>query len=85
MKKEYEVRLYRPGDEEEIVELLQLVFDEWPDLDLKCSPLEHWRWKFEDNPLKMNSIAVGESNNRIIGFLHGIYRRIKIGKKAYYS
>lgn len=85
MSKDHIVRPYQPGDEESIVKLLELVFGGWPHFDLKCTPLEHWKWKFGDNPLKMNTIVVGISNNRIIGCMHYIYQRIKIGKKSLLS
>jgi hypothetical protein len=35
---DFEVRFYRPGDEDQIVPLLQLAFNEWNNLDF-------WRWK----------------------------------------
>jgi len=37
LNKGYAVRLYHPGDELEIVPLLQLAFDGWPHLDKECS------------------------------------------------
>ena len=83
MKEECEVRPYRPGDEEEIVELLELVFNGWPHKDLDCSPLDYWRWKFEDNPLKKRFITVAEKDDKIIGCLHVIPLRIKIGSKVF--
>jgi hypothetical protein len=85
LKKGYEVRAFQPGDEEEIVKLLKLVFDGWPNFDLICSPLEHWRWKYQDNPLGMNRIAVGVSNNIMIGCDHSLPLRIKIGNRVYLS
>jgi hypothetical protein len=78
----YVVRAYRQGDEEGIVELLELAFDGWPKFDLLCGPLEHWRWKYQDNPLRMNQIVVGVSNNRIVGCLHYPSLRIKIGNRV---
>lgn len=81
LEKEYEVRPFQPGDEEGIVELLELVFDRWPNFDLVCSPLEHWRWKYQDNPFGMNQIVVGVSDHRIVGCLHSFSLRIKIGNK----
>jgi len=79
---DYLVRIYHPGDGEEIVQLLELVFDGWPQFDLDCTPLEHWRWKYEDNPLKMTAISVGISHNQVIGCSHGFYVRVKIGDKV---
>jgi len=82
LKKEYEVRPYQPGDEEQIVELLELVFDGWPHLNLNCSPLDHWLWKYRENPLKNTQMFVGERNNRIIGTSFSVLRRIKIGNRG---
>ena len=83
MKKEYFVRPYRPGDEKEIVQLLQLVFNGWPHFDIKCSPLDHWKWKFKDNPLKSSIICVAISNGEIIGCSHKITTRLKIGNSVF--
>lgn len=78
---EYKVEKYQPGDEENIVELLQLVFNGWPHFDLPCTPLEHWKWKFVDNPLSRLMIvkAVRKSDNKIIGCYHGVDLNVKIG------
>jgi len=81
-KKEYEVRAFRAGDEEAIVELLELVFDGWPKFDLLCTPHAYWMWKYQNNPLRMNQIVVGVSDNRIIACLHSFSLRIKIGNKV---
>ena len=76
------VRLYVQGDEEAIVQLLQRAFKGWPHLDLQCTPLDHWRWKYQDNPLKKKSIVVAESGGKIIGCSHGFYLKIKVGRGA---
>jgi len=80
---DYSVRQYQPGDEEGIVQLLELVFDGWPHFDLGCTPLEHWRWKYLENPLKMNAIAVALNNENIIGCIHGYYLRMKVGNELF--
>ena len=72
---EYEVRTYCQGDEEQIVPLLQLVFNGWETLDF-------WRWKYLDNPFKKSIITVGVDNTRIIGVIGSIFQRIKIGNKV---
>ena len=79
MNKGYAVRLYHPGDELEIVPLLQLAFDGWPHLDKGCSSLDHWRWKYRDNPIELVCITVAISRKRIIGCQHSVQKRIKIG------
>jgi hypothetical protein len=82
LKRKYDVRAFQPGDEEVIVKLLELVFDGWPKFDLLGSSLEYWRWKYLNNPFRMNQIAVGASDNRIVGCLHSFSLRIKIGNKV---
>ena len=62
-----QVRPYREGDEEGIVKLLDQAFNGWPRFDLHCSPLDHWRWKYQDGPIKMDTTTVAVINDRIIG------------------
>jgi len=85
LEKEVEVRPFQPGEEEAIVELLELVFDGWPKFDLLCSPLEHWRWKYQTNPLRMSQIAVGVSDHIMIGCNHSLLSRIKVGNRVFLS
>jgi hypothetical protein len=81
VSKEVTIRPYTNGDEKEIVELLQTVFKGWPHFDLSCSPLDHWTWKYEDNPLKTKAIAVAELDGKIIGCSHGYLLNIRLGNK----
>ncbi len=75
------IRPYQPGDEEDIIKLLEKVFKGWPLYDIPCSPLDHWRWKYIDNPLK-NYTTVALDKERIIGCDHTIPQKIKIGDKV---
>ena len=79
------VRPYRPGDEVEIVDLLQLVFDGWPKFDLRCSPLDHWKWKYLDNPSHKSVICVASSDEEIIGVNHQLPVQIKVGDEVILS
>ena len=81
MSKEVIIRPYINGDETDIVELLQTVFKGWPHFDLPCSPLDHWIWKYEDNPQKAKAIAVAEVEEKIIGCSHGYLLNIRLGNK----
>jgi len=78
-------RSFCPGDEEKIVELLEIVFGDWPGLCLNCSPLDHWRWKYLDNPVGQSQIAVCLKNDEIIGCAHLIPLKLKIGDEVYSS
>ena len=75
------IRKYREGDEENIVNLLQLVFKDWPTLDISCSPLEYWRWKHQTGTNK-NFVTVAEHENQIIGCHHAIEVTIQVNNKA---
>jgi len=73
-------RLYIQGDEEVIVQLLQRGFKGWPHLDLPCTPLDHWRWKYQENPLKKNVVVIAENGGKVVGCTHGFYLKIKVGE-----
>ncbi len=75
------IRSYQAGDEEEIVELLDLVFGGWPKLDLSCDSINHWKWKYLDNPSENVIVNVAESGNRIVGVDHSIPLKVKLGNK----
>ena len=81
--KSFSVRPFRKGDEEEIVQLLQRVFDGWPRFDLGCSPVEHWRWKYIDNPLRGNVVTLAESGGEIIGVRHSLLKEILVNNSPF--
>ena len=60
------------GDENGIVALLQLAFKKWPFFDLKCSSLDHWKWRYLNNPINFQNIACALNNGNIIGVNHDI-------------
>ena len=45
--------------------------------------MEHWMWKYLENPLKRNNITVGEFEDKIIACDHGLYTLIKVGKETF--
>jgi hypothetical protein len=57
----FSAQLFQKGDEEEIVTLLSTIFNGWPRFDLNCSPVEHWIWKYVENPTKMNKVVVARA------------------------
>lgn len=75
----YNVRFYQPGDEEHIVHLLKEVWNDWPQFDLQCASINHWRWKYQ-NSLKEKMITLAELEGNLIGCLHTFTSRIKVGK-----
>lgn len=77
-----EYRLYQKGDEKEIVDLLTQAFNGWPKIDLPVSSVEHWKWKFMDNPYG-SLVALSNDNNHIVGCQHILFKKIKVGNNEY--
>jgi len=74
-------RPYERSDGEQIVELLDIVFNGWPNHDLGCTPLEHWTWK--NGGGKNTSLgAVCVHNERIVGSLQSIPRSMRMGEAS---
>ncbi len=73
----FKAHLYHEGDEQEIVDLLSLIFHDWPHFDLNCSSLEHWIWKYVDNSTKISKVVVAKENGKIVGCHHSGYVNIK--------
>jgi GNAT superfamily N-acetyltransferase len=80
LSKDSDVRPYVDGDEKELVKLLQFVFRGWPHLNLDCTDLEHWTWKYRDNPHEPSVIVVACEDDRIVGVNHSMAMKIKIGE-----
>ena len=77
---DYSARWYRAGDEGDIVDLLVSCLEGWPKFDLSCSPLDHWRWKYQHS-LNPYNLVVAESGDKIIGCLHAINTLIRAGDR----
>ncbi len=78
MSQEIKIRIYREGDEVGIVEILKRCFPVWAN---QKNPIEYWRWKFLDTPLK-SIIVIAEDNNKIVGVGHRITFNLKIGENV---
>lgn len=74
-------RPYQKGDEESIVALLTKVFNGWPNYSIRCSPTDHWRWKYLNNPLKKSFISLALIGDEIIGVNHSFPIKVKIGEE----
>lgn len=78
----FESRLYLPGDEEQIVPLLKAAFNGWPFFDLTCLPIDHWRWRYLDNPQHSNNLVEILDKDRIVACGHNVLHDVIInGKK----
>lgn len=71
-------RPYEKGDEKEIVNVLNQSFGLWPNFSISCSSLEHWIWKYLENPLNKHYTVVSLVNGRIIGANHAYPLRLQI-------
>jgi hypothetical protein len=78
MSVKYSTRGYQKGDEKQIVDCLEDAFKGWPKFDLKCTPLEHWEWKYQENYVNKKIIVVSEIDGKIIGVNHVAPQRVKV-------
>jgi len=62
MSDDFELRAFRPGDEHKLLALHNAVF---PDAEHGVSErsLEHWNWKFRDNPVGEPHIVVADAGS----------------------
>lgn len=70
------IRSYRPGDEAGILELFQRVFG------VKRT-IEHWRWKFQENPAGRQIILAVTNNGEIIAQHAGLPVRVAMGEQIF--
>ena len=78
-------RLYEEEDEYNIVNLLTTVFGRWPSYDINCDAVDHWRWKYLENPVRPGFISLCLDGDNIVGCFHSVPMRIKIGLNIYNS
>lgn len=78
---EFETRSYQQGDEKQLVPLLQESFSGWPFFDLTCSPLDHWRWRYLDNPQHSNLIVEILHGDIIIAVNHNLLHYMMINRR----
>ena len=78
---EVKIREYQPGDEENIVELLEEVFGGWPKADLTCSKIEYWKWKYVETSSNISIISVATIGDEIIGVNSQNVIPLQIGDK----
>ena len=70
-------REYLPGDEVEIVRLLQKVFPHW---QTQVDPLTYWRCKY---PASKSRTYVSEVDGKLIFSVSYVACRVKIGERSY--
>jgi len=72
MTDSWTIRRYRKGDEQAILQLLNIVFSE------RLS-LEYWKWKYQNNPAGRSLIWLAECNSKIVGHYAIVPVTMKIG------
>jgi hypothetical protein len=83
MSQKYYVDKYKQGDEEQIVSLLIKAFKVWPFFDIECSPIDHWRWKYLDNPDHQSMLLHVKSGDEIVAVGQNILFNVKIKGEQY--
>ena len=69
MTQPWSVRIYKEGDEEEILKLRKLCFG--------SANLDEWIWEFKNSPLD-SLMMVAESEGQIVGFLSYLFVKMKV-------
>ena len=72
----WSLRLYRPGDEDQIIGLFHRVFG-------KERSLAHWRWRYRDNPEGAQILVAVTDAGKIVGHYAGIPVRATVDKKPF--
>ncbi|MEE2904380.1 MAG: GNAT family N-acetyltransferase [Myxococcota bacterium] len=77
MSNKLNIRPYEPGDETQIVELFREVFE-------TDTPIEHWRWKYNENPAHASNIIslAFDSNQKLIGHFAGQAHFLNVNGKT---
>jgi len=77
-----EINYYNQGDETNIIKLLIDSFERWPNHEPNCKPIEHWRWKYLENPTGLNNIVYMTDNSTIVGCDHTFFKTVKMGENT---
>ncbi|MDD1768800.1 MAG: GNAT family N-acetyltransferase, partial [Methanomassiliicoccales archaeon] len=82
MDLEVTVRTYERGDEEAIVPLLERALV-WPASEIDVPKLDHWHWKYLDNPMGLIFIGLVEDESGLICHSGALPLMITVGGKSY--
>jgi len=66
-RSEYTIRPYKDGEEKQIVNLLSQAFGDWPNKSVQATPLQHWAWKYSDNPNRPHIVYVAVKDDIVVG------------------
>jgi len=85
MNQKITFRSFQLGEEQSIVRLLIEGFNGWPRFDVSCTSLEHWRWKYLENPLGNSVVQVALCEDKVVGARHSYPIWIRIAGKRFYG
>ena len=77
-----EARVYKSGEEEAIVELLDVVFRGWPKYDLTGDAVDFWCWKYQDSPTP-SMVLVIEEEGKLVSAYHSWRQKVWVQGKTW--
>lgn len=83
MEPEVVTRPYLKGDEKGIVDVLNRSFGKWPNFSISCSSLEHWVWKYLENPYRKHYTVVSLVKGEIVGANHAYPLKLRFNYADY--
>ncbi len=72
LNKDFNIKMFQPGDEVEIVNLLK---DSFPSWNNRVNPVDYWKWKYLDTPLGTDIIVA--TDKKIIAVTHRMVLNLK--------
>jgi hypothetical protein len=78
LSEDVSLRFFQPGDEENLLGLIQRVFEGWPMVDAGAPPIEHLRWKLSSHPAASRYVIVAEAGSGLVAARPFFIQQIKI-------
>jgi len=75
MERDWVIRKYKDGDEKAILDLYKIVFRSEMTLD-------HWQWKYKNNPAGPSFVILAEVNGKLVGHFALLSRLFKVGQQV---
>ena len=75
------IRHVRPEDAQALVAVLEASFGKWPNYSVEYDPVDHWHWKYPSNPYDVGSSTVYEIDGKIVGCMHNVPNKLRVGEE----
>jgi hypothetical protein len=83
---EIQIECIEPGERiDELLKLFKINFKNWPPFSITCSPSEYYRWKYVDNVCGSGVVTVALDDDKIVGCIHSVMAKCKIGNYIFTS